>query len=245
MAMMATMSIPIPNVRVLVPRRATAAALPLPLHESPFVPIGDENDRDAIASWLCVSEGDHVLDVCAGSGAFAIAIARQGARVTGIDRSRRYVDLASREAARRRVNRRCDFICSSLEVQHPLPIYDMLTSFLGLSELLKKKPLTEVLRTMQRRVRSNGRIILIEQFPDDVVTAGHRQGLEANAEMGHAYVSLGGLLASARDVGLTFQRSLRLTTSRNIVRGDGAGFSIEGKVDAVLRVVELRKASPS
>jgi cyclopropane fatty-acyl-phospholipid synthase-like methyltransferase len=227
--MMSMMSIP--NVRVLVPRAA------LPLHESPFVPIGDENDRDAIASWLCVNESDHVLDVCAGSGAFAIAIAKQGARVTGIDRSRRYVDLASREALRLRVNRRCDFICSSLEVQHPLPIYDALTSFLGLSELLKKKSLTDVLRTMQRRVRPNGRIILIEQFPDDAVNEEHRQGLFANAEMGHAYVSLGGMLATARDVGLSFQRSLRLATSRNIVR---AGTNMP-RVEAVLRVVELRK----
>lgn len=230
------MAMAIPSERTPTRRRGNLPRVVLPLHESPFVPVGDESDRDAVASWLSVSESDHVLDVCTGSGSFAIALAKQGARVTGIDRSRRYVDLATREALRLGVNRRCDFICSSIEVQHPLPIYDALTSFLGLSELLRNKSLTDALRAMHRRVRPSGRVLLIEQFPDDAVTREHRAGLSANAEMGHAYVSLGGLLAAARDAGLTFQRSLRLATSRNIVRGQA------NEVEAVLRVVELRKA---
>ena len=44
--------------------------------------------REAVAS---LNGGDHVLELCTGSGAVALAVAAAGARVTAVDISRRSV----------------------------------------------------------------------------------------------------------------------------------------------------------
>ncbi|MHB8508681.1 MAG: class I SAM-dependent methyltransferase [Candidatus Dormibacteria bacterium] len=53
--------------------------------------------EDAL-SLLRVSPGDHLLDVCCGAGRHAVEFARRGFSVTGVDRTRVYLDQAGDRA---------------------------------------------------------------------------------------------------------------------------------------------------
>lgn len=59
---------------------------------------GTVQEVDAIVRWLGLREGMHVLDVGCGPGRHAHELARRGIRVTGIDISQRFVDVASQNA---------------------------------------------------------------------------------------------------------------------------------------------------
>lgn len=64
-------------------------------------PIGRllaETQERVIASFLAPLENATVLDVGTGTGRAAIALARRGARVTGVDASREMLDVAERRA---------------------------------------------------------------------------------------------------------------------------------------------------
>jgi len=64
-------------------------------------PIGRllaETQERLIASFLAPVENSTVLDVGTGTGRAAIALARRGARVTGVDASREMLDVAERRA---------------------------------------------------------------------------------------------------------------------------------------------------
>lgn len=56
-------------------------------------------DVDAVMRLLALQRGARVLDMCAGQGRHAIELAQRGMRVTAVDRSRTYLDVA-RESAR-------------------------------------------------------------------------------------------------------------------------------------------------
>jgi 2-polyprenyl-3-methyl-5-hydroxy-6-metoxy-1,4-benzoquinol methylase len=65
-------------------------------------PIGEllaETQERVIAGFLGGLNGLHVLDVGTGTGRAAIALARRGARVTGVDASREMLDVARARAA--------------------------------------------------------------------------------------------------------------------------------------------------
>jgi ubiquinone/menaquinone biosynthesis C-methylase UbiE len=68
-------------------------------------PIGQmlaESQEKVIASFLCPTDGLTVLDVGTGTGRAAIALARRGAIVTGVDASSEMLAVAERRAAAER-----------------------------------------------------------------------------------------------------------------------------------------------
>jgi len=54
---------------------------------------------DAIISLLQLQRGMSILDLCCGLGRHSLELARRGFRVTGVDRTRRYLDKAAAQAA--------------------------------------------------------------------------------------------------------------------------------------------------
>ena len=65
-------------------------------------PVGEllaETQERVIAEFLSPLDGLHVLDVGTGTGRAAIALAKRGARVTGVDASREMLDVARTRAS--------------------------------------------------------------------------------------------------------------------------------------------------
>jgi SAM-dependent methyltransferase len=54
---------------------------------------------EGIIALLGIEPGAHVLDLCCGVGRHSLEMARLGYRVTGVDRTREYLDLARQKAA--------------------------------------------------------------------------------------------------------------------------------------------------
>ena len=53
---------------------------------------------DQVVSLLGIGSGAHILDLCCGVGRHSLELARRGFRVTGVDRTRPYLDRASKQA---------------------------------------------------------------------------------------------------------------------------------------------------
>ncbi len=53
---------------------------------------------DKVLSLLRLTPGTHILDLCCGMGRHSLEMARHGFRVTGVDRTRFYLDRASEQA---------------------------------------------------------------------------------------------------------------------------------------------------
>ncbi len=75
--------------------------------------------------------GQHVFDCCCGMGRHSLELAERGCRVTGVDLSRGYLDLAESEAKRRDLP--ADFICRDIrEIEYDGEfdaVINMFTSF--------------------------------------------------------------------------------------------------------------------
>ena len=53
---------------------------------------------EEVVSLLGIGPGAHILDLCCGVGRHSLELARRGFRVTGVDRTRLYLDRASKQA---------------------------------------------------------------------------------------------------------------------------------------------------
>ena len=53
---------------------------------------------EQVVSLLGIEPGAHILDLCCGVGRHSLELARRGFQVTGVDRTRLYLDRASRQA---------------------------------------------------------------------------------------------------------------------------------------------------
>ncbi|HVC35725.1 MAG TPA: methyltransferase domain-containing protein [Chloroflexota bacterium] len=110
-----------------------------------------------------VRPGETVLDVGCGTGTLAIAAARQGTSVVGVDRSRRMLELAHEKAARAGVT--VDFRVGQAPI---LPVtrerFDVATATFALSELSRDEALLTV-RAMAEVVRPGGRVIIADEVP--------------------------------------------------------------------------------
>ncbi len=56
-------------------------------------------ETENIISLLGISQGARVLDLCCGVGRHSLELARRGYHVTGVDRTREYLDIACQKAA--------------------------------------------------------------------------------------------------------------------------------------------------
>ena len=69
---------------------------PVLFHEGRVALAAEEVDK--ILSLLEVGSGSQILDLCCGVGRHSLELARRGFRVTGVDRTRQYLDRASERA---------------------------------------------------------------------------------------------------------------------------------------------------
>ena len=119
----------------------------------------DRRVRTAVLQY--VQPGESLLDVGCGTGTLAIGAARQGAKVTGVDRSRRMLDLAREKARREGLEvgfREGDVAILPLRGE----VFDVATATFVLGELSLDEATLSV-RSMAEAVRPGGRVIIVDE----------------------------------------------------------------------------------
>jgi demethylmenaquinone methyltransferase/2-methoxy-6-polyprenyl-1,4-benzoquinol methylase len=107
-----------------------------------------------LAARTVVRPGDRVLDACCGTGDLALACAREGGRVTGLDFSERMLARASKKAPQ------IDWVRGDLlALPFPDGSFDSATVGFGIRNL---GDLEGGLRELRRVLRSGGRLAVLE-----------------------------------------------------------------------------------
>jgi ubiquinone/menaquinone biosynthesis C-methylase UbiE len=112
-----------------------------------------------------VSEGSHALDIGCGTGSLAIACARRGARVTGIDISPQMLDIARRKVEQAELTDSITLLQMSaieLDERFEPKRFDTIMSSLTFSELSDDEQ-RFVLGQCQRLLRDGGRLIIADE----------------------------------------------------------------------------------
>lgn len=58
-------------------------------------------EADSLLNMLQIAPGSHILDLCCGPGRYLLELAKRGYAVTGVDSTKSYLDLASKNAKER------------------------------------------------------------------------------------------------------------------------------------------------
>jgi demethylmenaquinone methyltransferase/2-methoxy-6-polyprenyl-1,4-benzoquinol methylase len=118
-----------------------------------------------------VGPGDRALDVCCGTGDVALALARTGATVTGLDFSAPMLAVASRRAAGASDGPRVEFRQGdALRLPFPDRSFDAVTISYGLRNLAD---LAGGLREMWRVAKPGGRLLVLDfGKPDNALWRG-------------------------------------------------------------------------
>ncbi|HXT12237.1 MAG TPA: bifunctional demethylmenaquinone methyltransferase/2-methoxy-6-polyprenyl-1,4-benzoquinol methylase UbiE [Candidatus Angelobacter sp.] len=112
--------------------------------------------------------GQRALDLCCGTGDIALALARQGMDVVGLDFSPPMLEIAKQKADRFRsgaksvqnLNFKVEFLCGDAEqIPFPANTFDLLTVGYGLRNLAD---LDQGLRDMLRVAKPGGQILALE-----------------------------------------------------------------------------------
>jgi ubiquinone/menaquinone biosynthesis C-methylase UbiE len=112
-----------------------------------------------------VSEGGRALDIGCGTGSLAIACARRGAQVTGIDTSPQMLDIARRKVEQAGLTGSITLLqMSAIELDEGFEpeSFDTIMSSLTFSELSDDEQ-RFVLRQCQRLLKNDGRLIVADE----------------------------------------------------------------------------------
>jgi demethylmenaquinone methyltransferase/2-methoxy-6-polyprenyl-1,4-benzoquinol methylase len=117
-----------------------------------------------LVQWAGVRPGDAVLDVCCGTGDIALALARQGGRVTGLDFSEPMLTVARRRQNEHvmRGGRRLDVVFEqgdALALRWPEAQFDVVTISYGLRNL---QSIDGGLAEIWRVLRPGGRLVILD-----------------------------------------------------------------------------------
>ena len=107
-----------------------------------------------------VRPGERALDLCCGTGDLALALAKNGAEVTGLDFSEPMLRVAREKSKFKNQNSKIEFICGDAQ-QIPFPdeTFDILTIGYGLRNL---SDLDAGLKDMRRVTKPGGRLVALE-----------------------------------------------------------------------------------
>jgi len=129
----------------------------------------DLEQRLALAPWLQVPVGTRVLDIGCGVGRWSRMLAARGADVTGVDISPTMIEEARRRAKSEGVADRCRFHVRDISALDVPGEFDLILGVTVLQHILDPDALRAALRALRSRVAPDGRIVLLEVAPADLV----------------------------------------------------------------------------
>ena len=167
-----------------------------------FVDLGGVRRRIArrVAGLPCTD----AVDFGTGNGLFALAVAREAprVRVLGIDVVDEYLADATARAHRVGLYDRCAFVRRDALQNWPgEPRFDLGTTFLTLCDLLKFRPLDEVLQALAAPIVDGGWLLMCEAYPELATSPRERLGFRVNAALGYTYVPMQALVEGLRGLG--------------------------------------------
>jgi demethylmenaquinone methyltransferase/2-methoxy-6-polyprenyl-1,4-benzoquinol methylase len=127
--------------------------------------IDDVHERIAELALQQPGSGTRVLDIGSGTGGVALACARRGARVVGIDRNAGMLEIAREKAESSAVSDLVEFIqIGALEIEDRFESesFDAVVSCLVFSELLPEER-AYVCATVATRLKQGGRFVLADE----------------------------------------------------------------------------------
>jgi SAM-dependent methyltransferase len=114
---------------------------------------------DKLMTLLNLKPGDNILDLCCGIGRHSLELAHRGFKVTGVDRTSTYLDIASRQAEKKGL--KVEFIREDMRVFCQPDTYDavinMFTSFGYFEDPVDDRKVTV---NMFRSLKKGGRFLI-------------------------------------------------------------------------------------
>jgi 2-polyprenyl-3-methyl-5-hydroxy-6-metoxy-1,4-benzoquinol methylase len=121
--------------------------------------------RLALAPWLAVTPGTHVLDVGCGVGRWSCRLAARGALVDGIDLSPTMIKVAQQRAAAAGLAAHCRFRVQDLAMLDTGGVYDLVLGVTVLQHILDSRRLRAAIERLAAHVAPGGRLVLLEAAP--------------------------------------------------------------------------------
>lgn len=121
--------------------------------------------RRALRPWLALAPGASVLDLGCGVGRWSLPLARQGARVTGVDLSPSMLREAARRAAAEGVAERCRFVAADVSRLSLRQRFDLVLGVTVLQHVTDSARLQAALEGIAAHLAPGGRALLLEAAP--------------------------------------------------------------------------------
>ena len=121
-----------------------------------FTPAADEMEAEFIQTALQLGRGYEVLDLACGYGRHAIHLARQGIKITGVDSTERYIEMARRAAGKLPA----EFIAGDMRKLDYKARFDAAYCFFTSFGFFDDDTNFDVLQRVARALRPNGRFLL-------------------------------------------------------------------------------------
>jgi SAM-dependent methyltransferase len=118
-----------------------------------------EEETDKILNHIDPPDNGRILDLCCGPGRHSLALARRGYRVTGVDRTREYLDRAEKSAAKEHLN--VEFVHNDMREFCRENTYDAaLNVFTSFGYFEDQNDDLKVLKNLAVSLKPGGRLIM-------------------------------------------------------------------------------------
>src|SRR3990170_3751190 len=125
-------------------------------YETPLGSVSDRLEQELVFSMAGVKDGERVLDAGCGTGIYSIELAKEGAKVTGLDASLGMLEWARAKAGR--AGRKIDLIkADARNIPFPDGHFDLVLSVCMLCFVRERQA---ALLEMKRVLRPGGRIVI-------------------------------------------------------------------------------------
>jgi len=125
-------------------------------YETPLGSVSDRLEQELVFSMAGVKDGERVLDAGCGTGIYSIELAKEGARVTGLDASLGMLEWARAKAGR--AGRKIDLIkADARNIPFPDGHFDLVLSVCMLCFVRERQA---ALLEMKRVLRPGGRLVI-------------------------------------------------------------------------------------
>lgn len=113
----------------------------------------------------------NVLDICTGTGANAVVVAknRKNAKITGVDLSPKMLEIAANKIKQNGLDNINIIECNAANTELPTNYYDVIIISLVLHEI-NDKTASEILKEASRLLKKDGKLIVIEwEIPKSIL----------------------------------------------------------------------------